>query len=141
MPTTKTERDYYTVAQAADILEVSTTTVWRWIKTELLPAYRAGPKNIRIKKHDLERVVTPARETHRKAAAQEEVIPMKELTPISTALTFRPLTEEQAQRGLEALQQARELGQRILARTGGKPLSSSAPLIRAAREARSQQLL
>ncbi len=63
MPKIKTEGDYYTVAQAADILEVSATTVWRWIKADLLPAYRAGPKNIRIKKQDLERVVTPARQT------------------------------------------------------------------------------
>lgn len=65
--TTTRERDYYTVAQAAEMLEVSTTTVWRWIKAELLPAYRAGPKNLRIKKQDLERVITPARESGRAA--------------------------------------------------------------------------
>lgn len=141
MPKTMTERDYYTVAQAAEILEVSTTTVWRWIRAELLPAYRAGPKNIRIKKSDLNRVITPARESARAAIEREEVNPMKALMPSFTTRTVTPLTEEQAQQAVQAMQDADAAIAAIRARRQGKPLSSSAPIIREAREERSEQLL
>ena len=53
--------DYYTVSEAARILYVSPSTVWRWIEADKLPAYRVGPRAIRIKKQDLEAVVQPAR--------------------------------------------------------------------------------
>lgn len=55
------ERDYYTVAQAARLLDVSPATVWRWIAAEKLPAYRVGPRTIRIRKQDLQGVITPVR--------------------------------------------------------------------------------
>src|SRR3990170_984096 len=55
------ESEYYTVPEASSILNVSTSTVWRWIKTGRLTAYRVGPKNIRIRKADLGAVVKPAR--------------------------------------------------------------------------------
>lgn len=53
--------DYYTVSEAARILDVSPSTVWRWIEADKLPAYRVGPRAIRIKKQDLAAVVQPAR--------------------------------------------------------------------------------
>ncbi|MCC7352109.1 MAG: helix-turn-helix domain-containing protein [Anaerolineae bacterium] len=52
---------YYTVPEAAEMLEVSPSTVWRWIEAGRLPAQRVGPKNIRIRKEDLAAVITPAR--------------------------------------------------------------------------------
>ncbi|MBI2305645.1 MAG: helix-turn-helix domain-containing protein [Chloroflexi bacterium] len=55
------DSQYCTVSEAARLLEVSPSTVWRWIEAERLPAYRVGPRNIRIKKEDLDRVITPAR--------------------------------------------------------------------------------
>lgn len=55
-------RDYYTVAEAAEVLGVSPSTIWRWIKSRRLPAYRVGPKNIRIEKTDVEAAIRPARE-------------------------------------------------------------------------------
>ncbi len=55
------ERQFCTVPEAARILEVSPATIWRWIDAEKLPAYRVGPRGIRIKKRDLETVVRPAR--------------------------------------------------------------------------------
>ncbi|HEY7062508.1 MAG TPA: helix-turn-helix domain-containing protein, partial [Chloroflexota bacterium] len=53
--------ELYTVAQAARRLGVHPSTIWRWIDAERLPAYRVGPKNIRIKASDLERMVQPAK--------------------------------------------------------------------------------
>lgn len=58
--TAQRDRDYYTVPEAADLLNVSPSTVWRWVKAERLPAYRVGPRAIRIKKEDLAAVVRPA---------------------------------------------------------------------------------
>lgn len=66
---------------------------------------------------------------------------MKEATPMSAAFVVRPLTEEEVQRGLKALEQARASRTQMLVERNGKPLASSAPLIRQARAERSRQLL
>lgn len=55
------ERPFYTITEAALFLDVSPVTVWRWIETRRLPAYRVGPRRIRIRKEDLMAVVQPAR--------------------------------------------------------------------------------
>lgn len=55
------ENDYYTVAQAAKVLDVSPSTIWRWIEANKLPAYRLGLRKIRIRKEDLLTIITPAR--------------------------------------------------------------------------------
>ena len=48
---------YYTVAEAASLLNVCHSTIWRWIKAGKLPAYRVGHKTIRIKPEDLAAMV------------------------------------------------------------------------------------
>lgn len=50
MRTTK----YVTLAQAADILGQSVKTVRRRISDGTLPAYRVGPRSIRLRVEDLE---------------------------------------------------------------------------------------
>jgi excisionase family DNA binding protein len=52
---------YYTVSDAARVLDVSPSTVWRWIAAGKLPAYRIGGKSIRIRKDDLQAIIHPAR--------------------------------------------------------------------------------
>ena len=128
-----TQRDFYSVAQAAKILGVSPSTIWRWIEAERLPAYRVGPKNIRIKRGDLEQVVQPA-----KVGGKEAM--MQDVSAIQSGLTVHPLSEEERQRGLQALQQIKQLRARILARRDGKPFPSSWELIREARDERDRQL-
>lgn len=59
MPKTR-DGQFYTVAEAARVLDVHPSTIWRWIKAEKIPACRLGPKTIRIKKQDLEAVLQPA---------------------------------------------------------------------------------
>ncbi len=54
--------DYYTVPEAAAVLGVNPSTIWRWIKAKKLSAYRVGERAIRIKKADLQMVVRPVRE-------------------------------------------------------------------------------
>jgi len=53
------ERDYVTPTEAARLLAVSRSTVWRWIQSGRLAAQRLGPKTIRIKRRDLEVMARP----------------------------------------------------------------------------------
>ncbi len=66
------QRDFYSVPQAAKLLGVSPSTVWRWIEADKLSAYRVGPRNIRIKKQDLEKMVQPARENQKEGGSTME---------------------------------------------------------------------
>ncbi len=126
------DADLLTIAEAARWLRVSTVTLHRWLKTGRLPAYRIGPRAVRIRREDLMRMVTPTTPEEARAAAEPQ-------SPAVQA-TVRPLTDEEKRRTLAALATARELGERILARRGGQPLDESWPIIRAAREQRSRQL-
>lgn len=53
--------EFYTVSQAATLLTVSPSTIWRWIESGKLRAYRLGLRKIRIKKEDLDILIKPAR--------------------------------------------------------------------------------
>ena len=128
------ELEFYSVAQAAAILGVGHSTVWRWIASGKLPAYRVGPKNIRIKKQDLDTVIKPARPN------RKEVSRVIDTMPISTTLEVPPLTQAERQRGLEALRRIDELQEKMLADRGGEAFPSSVELIREMREERSRQL-
>jgi excisionase family DNA binding protein len=55
------EREFYTVSEAARVLDVSRTTIWRWIDIGKLPAYRVGGRTIRIRREDVETMRRPAR--------------------------------------------------------------------------------
>jgi carbon-monoxide dehydrogenase medium subunit len=52
--------DYLTVAEVARLLRVHRTTVWRWIATGRLHAYRIGTRTLRIRRDDLRRFLQPA---------------------------------------------------------------------------------
>lgn len=65
-----TEREYYTVSEAAEVLGVSRTTIWRWIESGRLPAYRVGGKTIRIRRADLPSLLKPARGTRSEAGTE-----------------------------------------------------------------------
>ena len=45
---------YITINQAADITGCTTGTIRRRIEDKTLPAYRFGPRSIRIKREDLD---------------------------------------------------------------------------------------
>ena len=53
--------EYLTVGEAAKALKVSPSTVWRWIQSERLAAYRVGLRTIRIRREDLEALAKPIR--------------------------------------------------------------------------------
>ncbi|MHB8516610.1 MAG: helix-turn-helix domain-containing protein [Dehalococcoidia bacterium] len=121
-------RGFCTVAEAADMLGVSASTIWRWIDADRLPAFRLGPKAIRIRRSDVEAAVHPV------ARRVEETT--GPTGSIRSAAAPRRLTKRQADRGLAALAAAGDLRRSIRRRRKGRPLPDSAALIRAARDAR-----
>jgi excisionase family DNA binding protein len=40
--------EYLTVAEAAELLKVHKSTIWRWIESGSLPAYRVGRRGVRL---------------------------------------------------------------------------------------------
>jgi len=51
-----TEEQYYSIKEVAKMLKVAYLTVYRWIQSGRLIAYKAG-KQYRIKKIDLDRFI------------------------------------------------------------------------------------
>lgn len=134
------ERDYYTVAEAAAVLDVSPSTVLRWIKAGRLPAQRVGPKTLRIRKQDVESMEQPVEDIASiwERVQAKGIIPMR---PVIHSLKIPPMTDEEVAAMDEAFRLADELSARILKRRGGIPLGDSDVLIQEAREERSRQLL
>jgi len=52
-----TDEQYYTIEEVAKILKVAYLTVYRWIQSGKLVAFKAG-KQYRVKKADLDRFIT-----------------------------------------------------------------------------------
>lgn len=123
--------EYLTVAEAAALLKVSKSTIWRWIEKGTLPAYRVGSRGVRLKRAQLEQVVTPLTGERRRgeSVAQAEQI------------QIQPLTPQERERGLQALETLRRMRQEMLAERGGVKFSDSAALIREEREKRTQELM
>ena len=53
------EREWLTVAEAADYLRVSRDTIYRWAKQGKLPLYKVGGTATRIRKSDLDTLARP----------------------------------------------------------------------------------
>ncbi len=123
------DMDLLTIAEAAELLKVSTVTLHRWLKEGRIPVFRLGPRQLRLRRRDLAKLLVPA--------SREEMEAPVEATSIEAAI--RPLTEEDVQRRLEAIRQSEDLIGRMRARRGGEPVPSSWPLIRRAREERSKR--
>jgi excisionase family DNA binding protein len=51
--------EYVTVQDAAETLAVSEKSIRRWIDDGKLLAYYAGPRNVRIKRADLDKIINP----------------------------------------------------------------------------------
>ncbi|MEX2246941.1 MAG: helix-turn-helix domain-containing protein [Dehalococcoidia bacterium] len=124
--------EFCTVAEAAELLGVSVSTIWRWVDSGKVPAFRVGPKAIRIRRQDAEAAVQPI--------AHREEVTMMNTVFVDVEAAVRPLTREEKERGFAALTAADKLREEILKRRKGKPLSDSAIIIREAREERSRRI-
>ena len=54
------EQEYLNVAQAAELLQVCTVTIRKWITAGKLPATRVSPRISRIRKADIDALMQPA---------------------------------------------------------------------------------
>lgn len=94
-----------TVGEAAGLIRVSQSTIWRWINSGHLLAVRVGPKRVMVKQGDLDALVRPARP---QAEAPE--------------LERQPrLTPAEQQHLAAALEDAARFRAKLLSRRGGLP--------------------
>jgi excisionase family DNA binding protein len=120
--------DLLTVPEAAAVLKVSPVTVSRWLRQGRLPAYRLGPRAVRIRRADLQAVFAPARPLAEPTPAGDQSGPAEPSDLPNDALV---VVADQAiaiwdaaavQTRLEALTAAAALREQILARRKGSIL-------------------
>jgi len=117
------DEESLSVAEAAARLKVNKSTVWRWIDSGRLPAYRIGERRVRLKKTDVEGLIMPARATDREGDTVR-----------------RRLTKDEQSQALAAVEQAMKLQADLLTRRGGEYFSPpSWELLAEARALRDQQ--
>jgi excisionase family DNA binding protein len=120
-----------TVAEAARALKVSQSTIWRWIDQGRLPAYRVGPRKVRLKADEVMQLIVPTRHSEANETEWERV----------RAELSRPLSEEEKQRALAALDAIEALDREYdSARTAADGLDS-VEILRQERELRTKQLM
>ena len=80
-----TTDELMTVADAAAYLKLSKATIRRWIDRGELPAYRVGPRRVRLKRSDVEGVATPRRRDEPDAIVVEGQVIRTKMTPEEAA--------------------------------------------------------
>jgi excisionase family DNA binding protein len=117
------------VKEAADMLRVSESTVWRYADQDLLPTYRLGLKQIRFRASDLESLIyrVPTRKKLKKMNMTER-------------LRLTAMSEGRTKRAGDIVARAASLRAEILARRGGEVTTEAWVDINDAREERSADL-
>ena len=124
------DEEYVTVAEAAALLRVATSTIRRWIREGDVPAHRIGRRRVALRRADLARLITPARP----AAGTKDNVAVNE------PVVGRRLTPEEKQRALDAMDRAQELAKRTFEERGGKLFPPSWITINEQRDERTRQL-
>ena len=132
--------DLLTTTEAAKLLKVSPVTIARWLKQGRLPAYRVGPRGVRIRRDDLAGLLKPVHAESTSTAVEVRDAITDVAIDHELIASIKPLGEAAQARLREAIERATEHRQRMLAKRGGQPLPPSWPLIREARDERSDQL-
>ena len=129
MPEIVPDADLLTVPEAATVLKVSPVTVSRWLRQGRLPAYRLGPRAVRIRRADLAAVFSPARERAASTATVAEPTSDPALGPPEGAAMVAPpawdgrgLVAGTVEARLGALAAAGALREQILIRRKGASL-------------------
>ncbi len=122
--------DLLTIPEAAAALKVSPVTIARWLKQGRLPAYRMGPRAVRIRREDLMAVLTPSGHAETSRTEPESGSAGSDEQHGNGAVHELPLTPAMslsvAER-LAALREAEGLRERILARRKGVQLPAIEP--------------
>ena len=127
-----TAPDLLSVAEAARLLRISQSTLWRWIGHGLVPAYRIGPKRVWLKRSELVSITAPAQHGERHGRNE-----------IGNGRTVeRLLTSAERERGLAAIAEGRKFQAKLLAARGGAAFDPPGwELLHESREERLRHLL
>lgn len=94
-----TDRDnLYTVAEVAEMLNVSKSTVRRWIRAGKLTAYHVGSRRLRIRMRDLENKHSRVRNPAGKSLSLDEARLLAEATPSTAVIARRSELFDEIQR-------------------------------------------
>jgi excisionase family DNA binding protein len=124
------DEEYLTVAEAATLLRVATSTIRRWIREGDVPAYRIGRRRVALKRDELTNLISPARPTAE----------TKGYVAVDEPVVGRRLTPEEKARALEAMDRLKELRKRTFEERGGKLFPPSWETINEMRDERTRQL-
>jgi excisionase family DNA binding protein len=124
------DEEYVTVAEAASLLHVAPSTVRRWIREGTVAAYRVGKRRVALKRADLDLLIRPIRSAPVDESRVQEV----------ERRDFPPLTPEEKQQAMEAMDRARRRAAEIRARRGGKLFPNSWETLAELRDERTRQL-
>lgn len=127
--------DLLTIPEAADMLRVSAVTVSRWLKQGRLPAYRVGPRAVRIRRVDIDQVLAPAIATEDAAFETEGGAGGSSISPSSVPDGALPSREER----LAVNDEVMALRDRILARRKGQTFASAADDLSKTRQKRGKR--
>jgi len=117
--------DLLTIPEAAAALRVSPVTIARWLKQGRLPAYRMGPRAVRIRREDLTEVLQPSGHAESGgfgSASGDTEAGAHHGNGAVHELPDTPATSLSAAERLAALQEAAGLRDRILTRRKGVQL-------------------
>ena len=127
------DRRFYTVHETAARLNVSASTIWRWIETGRLLAVRLGPKIVRIPEDEVEHAYQPA-------YRRQDEPTMLDFVYANAQTTVRPLSRLEKRHGRESIAGLRALQEQIRRRRGGAFLPNSLDVIHESREQRSKEI-
>lgn len=115
--------------EAAELLRISESTVWRYADQELLPTYRLGPKKIMFRTSDLESLIYRVPRRKKKPTVN-----------MTERLRLTAMREGEARASAELVARAASLRDEILTRRGGAVTTAAWEDINASREERSADL-
>ncbi|HLF78257.1 MAG TPA: helix-turn-helix domain-containing protein [Dehalococcoidia bacterium] len=121
--------DLISVREAAKLLRISESTVWRWIESGRLKAYKLGPKRVCLRRTELRPVLI--------SIEPSGLVPPNDLSQYMFPMNPDKdpnLTDE------EVIARASALRKQLLAERGGIPFPPSWIEINEAREERSEEL-
>jgi excisionase family DNA binding protein len=119
--------DLTSTREAARLLRISESTVWRWINQDVVPSYRVGRKRVWLRRSELEKLVKPAGKKAKDDMAKRDSLYLVPMAPNRT-------------RDPDAVAKARAFQAKLLANRGGKLFPESWPDINEMREERSRDL-
>jgi excisionase family DNA binding protein len=113
--------------EAARLLRVSESTVWRWVKEGIVPSYRVGRKRVYLKAGELADLVKPMQDKR-----------TSDLERLSERMHLVPMAPGRARK--DAVERAQAFRSEMLAKRGGVPFPPAWIDINEMREERSREL-